>query len=603
MSEYYLIRDSIFKAIASKDDMTLMINCSMKHMPEWVETKLLRGVTSIDEEEAFKRLGIVLREETEMSLGELKTARERYTMVAGILPFLTDDRERNHAIKKVCENFGKSRRTITSYLCKYLVTGSITSLADKQKNPKEKGLTIHEKNMRWALNKYYYTRHGNKLTDVYVMLLKEKYTDADNKLVENYPSIYQFRYFFNKTRKKQTEIISREGLKNYQLNYRPLLGEGVQEYAPNVGVGMVDSTVCDIYLVDKAGKLLGRPILVGCVDAYSGLCMGYALVWEGGVYSCRELLLNVIHDKVAWCRKFGILIEKEDWDCAQLPGVIVSDRGSEYISFNFEQITELGVQVISLPAFSANQKGPVEKLFDLVQSSFKPYLKGKGVVESDIGLRGVRDYRKDACLTIEQFEKILLHCIVYHNRSRILEDYPFTEKMLQEGIAPYPAAIWNFGKEQPGANLITVPKEQLILTMLPRTTGKFSRHGLEVNGMRYTADGYTERYLKGGKVTVAYNPDDVSSVYLVEDMYKEFSLIERRYKGKALEEVVDRKKKQKEHISQYSREGLQAKIELAQHIEAVAGQAEHNMDTEIKGTLRRRKKARTERHRNLMEEI
>lgn len=375
MSEYYLIRDSIFKAIASKDDMTLMINCSMKHMPEWVETKLLRGVTSIDEEEAFKRLGIVLREETEMSLGELKTARERYTMVAGILPFLTDDRERNHAIKKVCENFGKSRRTITSYLCKYLVTGSITSLADKQKNPKEKGLTIHEKNMRWALNKYYYTRHGNKLTDVYVMLLKEKYTDADNKLVENYPSIYQFRYFFNKTRKKQTEIISREGLKNYQLNYRPLLGEGVQEYAPNVGVGMVDSTVCDIYLVDKAGKLVGRPILVGCVDAYSGLCMGYALVWEGGVYSCRELLLNVIHDKVAWCRKFGILIEKEDWDCAQLPGVIVSDRGSEYISFNFEQITELGVQVISLPAFSANQKGPVEKLFDLVQSSFKPYLK------------------------------------------------------------------------------------------------------------------------------------------------------------------------------------------------------------------------------------
>ncbi len=43
--------------------------------------------------------------------------------------------------------------------------------------------------------------------------------------------------------------------KDYQKNHRPLLGDGVQEFAPNVGFGMLDSTICDIYLVNDAGKL------------------------------------------------------------------------------------------------------------------------------------------------------------------------------------------------------------------------------------------------------------------------------------------------------------------------------------------------------------
>lgn len=94
-------------------------------------------------------------------------------------------------------------------------------------------------------------------------------------------------------------------------------------------------------------------------------------------------MLNVVTDKVEWCRKHGIIIHEDEWPCKVFPGTIVTDRGSEYISAIFEQISELVCQLISLPSFSANMKGPVEKLFDLVQDSFKPYLKGKGVIEPD----------------------------------------------------------------------------------------------------------------------------------------------------------------------------------------------------------------------------
>ena len=52
---------------------------------------------------------------------------------------------------------------------------------------------------------------------------------------------------------------------------------------------MLDATVCDIYLVDNSGNLVGRPILTTCIDAYSSLCCGYALTWEGGIYSLKKL--------------------------------------------------------------------------------------------------------------------------------------------------------------------------------------------------------------------------------------------------------------------------------------------------------------------------
>ena len=58
-------------------------------------------------------------------------------------------------------------------------------------------------------------------------------------------------------------------MKSYERNNRPLLGDGVQEYASHVGVDMFDATVCDIYLVDDSGNLVGRPILTACVDAFS----------------------------------------------------------------------------------------------------------------------------------------------------------------------------------------------------------------------------------------------------------------------------------------------------------------------------------------------
>ena len=292
---------------------------------------------------------------------------------------------------------------------------------------------------------------------------------------------------------------------------------------------MLDATVCDIYLINDEGNLVGRPILTACIDAYSSMCCGYSLSWEGGVYSLRGLMLNIIADKVAWCKRYGISIQKEDWDCDRLPGTFITDMGSEYKSENFEQIAELGVTVVNLPSYRPELKGLVEKFFDLIQEMYKKHLKGKGVIEPDYQERGVHDYRKDACLTIADFEKIILHCMIYYNSKRIIENFPYTEAMINAGVKP--------------------------------------------------------------------------SVWVVENgVYTEFTLIESRFQCKDLTEVQEMQDGQKIISKSEVRNNLQAQIDLAQHIEAIAGGISGHRDVHMKNIRNTRKKEQSRCHQDYMKE-
>lgn len=590
----------MLRVLKIKEGKALVVDCVKSRMPWWISQSDLNDAVEISEDDLLEETGTCLPED--VSAAANRVMHKRFHMIAGILPFVDDKKKRSYLIGEAVRTHEVSVNTVKNYLISYLTYQNIMVLAPKERM-KEKELTQDEKNMRWALNKYYYTKAKQSISTAYTLMLKEKYCDGEGRLLENYPSIHQFRYFYRKNRKMQTYYISRNGLKDYQRNNRPLVGDGIQEEFAAVGVGMLDATICDIYLVDDSGHLVGRPILVACVDAYSSFCYGYSLLWEGGVYSLRNLMLNVIVDKEEWCRKFGILIDRKQWDSNCLPGVMVTDMGTEYTSGNFEQITELGISVTNLPAYRPELKGQVEKFFDLMQSEYKKHLKGKGVIEPDYQERGARDYRKDACLTIHDFETIILRCILYYNSQRIVGNFPYTKEMISDGVKPYAASIFEWGRKQPGADLIKVSKEKLIQVLLPRTEGRFSRYGLKVNGMRYHAEGYTEEYLKGGVVTVAYNPENVSRVWLLEDgTFQPFELIERRFDGKTLEDVEMLKAGCNEIIKNAASENLQARIDLAKHIQDISGRAGKSEDTKIKNVRTTRRKEQRKRHMDFVKE-
>lgn len=609
MEKNQLIKNhgTIYRVLAVEEDEVLLIDCMKKIMPKWYELDEIDGYEVCTEKELLEVTEMVLEEENDMPPKTHQTVHKRFTVIAGILPFIGDDRLRTEAIKRVAEEKGICMQTVRNYLCQYLAFQNIAALMSKKRGRADKDLTEDEKNIRWALNKFYFTRHKNSLKTAYTYMLKERYCDGEGNLLLTYPSFNQFRYFHSKYKTRQNTIISRNGIKDYQRNHRPLLGDGVQSFSPNVGTGMIDSTICDIYLVDSSGNLVGRPVLTIITDSYSnGFVMGYALTWEGGTYSLRDLMLNVITDKVEWCKKFGILIKKEQWDSNQMPSVIVSDMGSEYKSATFSQITELGITLVNLPALRPELKSIVEKSFQLLQESVKPYLMDHGYVDKDAGERLAPDYRKGACLMIEDYEKVVIRSILYHNSQRILEDYPYTKEMIEAKVAPHPNCIFEWGKTQSGCNLITVSAKQLILTLLPRVNAKFTRKGLIVFGLRYSSEArnFTEEYLNGGDTIVAYNPESADAVYLLRDgEFIEFYLIESRFSGKSFEEIKEMQSAQKSIVGEAVHNNLQGRIDLASHVERIVGRNERSEDVNLKGIRKTKKKAREERHRNFVEEV
>ena len=150
--------------------------------------------------------------------------------------------------------------------------------------------------------------------------------------------------------------------------------------------------------------------------------------------------------------------------------------------------------------------------------------------------------------------------------------------------------------KQMGANLIQTDSTTLIHTLLPRIEGIFTRKGLIVNRLRYKNDSFTEQYLSGGTVIVAYNPEDVSEIWLIDNgNYIKFELIENVYSNKSLAEVQALQDKQKNLIKENRTVTLQAKIDLANHLEVISSNAVKG-NGDIKGIRKTRQKERAKTH-------
>ena len=584
--------ESTYRVLALTDEQALVIDIATRKMPSWEKIDDFTEWISIEN----------LTQSTSLSPKAEQVANRRYSIIAPIIPFVGNEKLRAELIAETAIANNLSKATIRKYLCNYLAEG-ISALAPKEQLT-DKPLSTDEKNFRKSLNKWFFTTKKRTLKSCYTLMLEKYYCDEEGKLLDNVPSYYQFRYFYRKYKKPSTEMISRNSLSYYQRNQRPLVGDGVQGFAGTIGMGMLDSTITNCYLVNDANELIGRAVLTICVDAYSGMICGYSLSWKGGIYSIRDLMLNIITDKVEHCKKYGIDIEQFQWDCKQLPLTFVTDKGSEYAGMNFENISELGISIINLKSYRADSKGSVEVAFNALDTYMKPYLLGKGYIEPDFQERGVHDYRKDACLTLYDFEKILLHCIIFYNSSRIIEEFRMTEEMLADNLKPIPCHIWKWAGENLGSNLVSVDKEKLMLTLLPRTTAKFTRKGLAVNGLHYHNKLYREAYLEGKECEVAYDPDSSSRVWMLENgAYIQFDIIESRFKDKSLEAVSEMKAKQRELVKSEQRNKTQAEIDLARSIKLITDNAQKIDNLSTKYIRENRKKEAIKTHKNHVKEV
>ena len=91
----------IYRVLAVEEQNVLLIDCIHKTMPKWYGLDEISGHEICPEEELGEETEMVLEKEEDLKPRQRCVAHERFTVIAGILPFLEDDNMRAVAIRKV----------------------------------------------------------------------------------------------------------------------------------------------------------------------------------------------------------------------------------------------------------------------------------------------------------------------------------------------------------------------------------------------------------------------------------------------------------------------------------------------------------------------
>lgn len=378
---------------------------------------------------------------------------------------------------------------------RYLATGVL--VAGKPSRKPTKNETYD-----WAIRTFYYSSKRLSLRAAYEMMLVEKFTKADGSLSADAPSWSGFQHYFYKHgyHKKPQKIIAREGLSNYQRNHRKLHGSA-SDWRSQLGCYQMDATIADIYLVSRLDRssVIGRPNIYLAVDTATQLIAGIHVGMEAGEGAVMACLANAAENKVEFCARYGIEITAEQWPSRGVPDEIITDQGREFTGERMNEFcTRYGTELQVLPPFRPDRKGIVEKTFDLLQSRYKPLLRGKGVIEPDAQERWAIDYRTQAVLNLDEFTAIVVHCVIYLNSGRCLSD------------GRTPAQRWLQSEKK----LLKADSEEIYRIGLQRTTAKMTRKGICFGRLYYIPQ--NEALLPvGDSCTIAYDTGDIRQIFVI----------------------------------------------------------------------------------------
>lgn len=469
--------------------------------------------------------------------------------------YICDSKARRRKAQEIAEVYGVTVRTVLRLYFRYISSGVV--LADK---PRERR---RNPEFERAIQKYYYSSRQFSLRGTYEMMILEHYMDDTGQIIEDTPSYHTFRHYFYDHRLHQLpqKIIAREGLSAYQRNHRLTLGSG-PGWRDRLGCYQMDATLADIYLVSCLDRstVIGRPNIYLAVDTMTQLIAGVYVGLESGETAVMTCIVQAVGSKVEFCERYGIHIVEDQWPNTGIPREVITDKGREFCGNRVEELAlRYGVVIQNLPPYRPDRKGLVEKAFDLIQGRYKPLLRGKGVIEEDAQERWAVDYRAQASLTLEEFTAVVIHAIIYLNSGRLLTN----------GLTP--AQQWLEAEDK----LLQVDTGELSCMALPRTKAQMSRKGIRHKRMWYVP---LDRDMlhPGETYTVAYNPSDVSCIYVVLDgQYYPCCLgpADQHYQGAGAVEAAMAQQALRQQVGQRRQASQTASIAATRAIRDIAVQA------------------------------
>ena len=395
----------------------------------------------------------------------------------------------------------------------------------------------HRKIILVATNLFYKKNKKATLKLTYLKMIRQYYRDKitiDNNgrisitHPDDIPTYQQFIYWHKKQNEEYDLVKTRKGKTYFEKTLRPLLGNSTFEA---IGPGyryQIDATIADVYLVSRIDRntIVGRPVFYVVIDVWSRLIVGLYIGLEQASWATAMMAIhNVTLNKVEFCRQFDIQIDADEWPNTPLASVLLGDRG-ELLSKQADRLTEvLGLEVENTPPYRADWKGIVERQFRLLPAKFAADV--KGYVEKDFTQRTGQDYRLDASLTLHEFTKIAIHCILEHNTTPI-KGYPLENSMVAQEIPAIPTHLWKWGSQHRMGALVRHSENKLIFALLPTAEANITASGINFLGRNYySADVHQRNWFtrareKGRfKVTISYHPHNLNNIYLHDPAYRD----------------------------------------------------------------------------------
>lgn len=498
---------------------------------------------------------------------------------------------RNDLIKKASIELNVCKSTIYKYLKKYWTGGKlkITLLSELRKcggkyksrnsnkklgRPREdtdnQGRNITERDrdiFQKSLKKYRQPGGKVSLRKVYDLMIAEYYTKyeiIDGEILiddknSTIPSFEQLRnWYYSPNRNIERILINEKGEKDYLLNHAP--NKSNSKYS-TFGPGYryeIDSTTPPIYLTNRImpgreafgkHKNVGRPTVSLVGDVFSTLITGVHIDLSNASWEhATSALYNCTRNKVEFCKLFNLKIKEEQWPITYLPRKLLADNG-ELGGKLPEQLTEsLNIEVENTRTYMGRDKGFIEGQFRKIEAEIISMI--PGAIKSGIRKRGERDYRKDAVLDIEEFTRIVLRVIVWHNNSE-LGNYPMLEGMIKDNLHPTPINIWNWGMNNLSGHAAVYDDSYIKLSLMRKGVATVTESGIEFIERKYYCEiGNEEEWFiraknKGKwKVDIRYDKRNMNKIYIVDSGGERFITChlkqeEEAFFDKHYDEIVD----------------------------------------------------------------
>jgi len=248
----------------------------------------------------------------------------------------------------------------------------------------------------------------------------------------------------------------------------------------------IDATVGDVYLVSSLhrGRIIGRPVIYLVVDVWSRLIVGMSVSLEGPSWVGAMLALdNMAAKKVEFCREYGYEIAEQWWPSHHLPKALKGDRGELLSPLANRLATAFNIRLINTAPYRPDWKPYVERDFLLLHDVYiDKWVPG---ALDDASPRRSKDYRLDACMTLTEFRRYLIDCIVEYNTIHDVADAMRSPAMIEDEVAPYPAELWRWGIANGTGALRPVDRDIVRLNLLKPGRAHVQQDGILFQGLHY----------------------------------------------------------------------------------------------------------------------